>query len=111
VTALPVGPPPAYVATASANVPLAISAWCWRGRCGAPIAASKHTALVRRGERVRVELRFVPRRVAVTVNGIRTRVTTHGAEIAWVAARGGGLTVRVASPRGWVAYVGRLRLR
>ena len=109
--ALVSGPPPAYVATPTGQVPLAVSAWCWKTRCGAPIAASKRVAVVRRGSTVRVELRFAPRSVSVYVNGIRAATTTRGREIAWTAARGGGLTVRASSSTGWVTYVGRLRLR
>jgi hypothetical protein len=111
VAVLAAGPPAAYVAAGSAHVPLAISAWCWAGRCGAPIAASKRTAVVPRGHTVTVELRFAPRSVSVFVNGIRTRASARGHEITWVAARGGGLTIRAVSSKGWVTYVGRLRVR
>jgi hypothetical protein len=109
--ALAAGPPRAYVATPGAHVPLARSAWCWGGLCAAPIEPAKRTVVLRRGDTIHVELGFAPRTVAVDVNGIRTRVRTAGHEVTWIASRGGGITIRVTSARGWVTYVGRLRLR
>jgi hypothetical protein len=105
------GPPPAYLAVGNSHVRLAVSAWCWGGRCAAPIAAAKRVAVFRRGDTVRVELRFVPRTVVVYVRGVRVRPSVHAREISWPASRGGGLTVRAVSHGGWVAYVGRIRVR
>lgn len=105
------GPPKASLATGSAQVPLAISSWCWGARCGAPIAASPKPAVAARGSLVTVELAFVPRQVRVAVAGLPIAVTTRGRLVSWPARRGGGVTVRVTSARGWVTYVGRLRLR
>ena len=104
-------PPAAYVSVGAGRVPLAISSWCWGARCGAPIAASKRTATVARGDTVRVELAFTPTRVRVAVGGARERATTSGREISWRAAHAGGLTINVTAPKGWVTYVGRLKLR
>jgi hypothetical protein len=103
-------PPSASVVTTTGRAALAISSWCWGSKCGAPIAASKGIAVAKLGETVRVELGFVPRSAKVDVGGIRMRVTRTGRELSWVVRRGGGVAIRVTSPRGWVSYVGRLRL-
>ncbi len=92
-------------------MPLAISSWCWGAHCGAPIAASTRTATVRRGGTIHVELGFAPKRVQVAVAGVREHVTTSGHEISWRARHAGGMTLNVTSGKGWVIYVGRLRLR
>jgi hypothetical protein len=104
-------PPAAYVQNGAAHVPLAISSWCWAGRCGAPIAASTRTATVARGATVHVELQFTPTRARVAVAGVRQQATTSGREITWRAARGGGMTLNVSTAKGWVIYVGRLKVR
>ena len=104
-------PPAASVAVGANRVPLAVSSWCWGGRCGAPIAASTRTVTVARGGTIHIDLQFSPTRVRVEVAGVRTRTTSIGREITWRAGRGGGMTVNVAGPKGWVIYVGRLRLR
>lgn len=104
-------PPAAYVDTGSAHVPLAVSSWCSGTRCGAPIAASKRPAVVRRGALVRVVLQFTPTRATLTIGGAPVSVQSSGAEIAWRATQGGGLTLRATSRDGWVTYVGRLVVR
>jgi hypothetical protein len=104
-------PPSASLLTSAAQVPLAISSWCWQGRCGAPIAASKGVVVARLGETVRVDLKFVPRSARVDVGGVQTKVERSGRELSWIVRRGGGVAIRVTSSRGWVSYVGRLRLR
>jgi hypothetical protein len=104
-------PPAAYVSVGASRVPLAISSWCWGAHCGAPIAASTRTATLSRGGTVHVELRFVPTRVSVAVAGVREPATTSGREIAWRATHAGGVTINVRSAKGWVIYVGRLKLR
>ena len=104
-------PPAAYVSVGANRVPLAISSWCWGAHCGAPIAASTRTATLSRGGTVHVELSFVPTRVSVAVSGVREPATTSGREIAWRATRAGGVTINVRSAKGWVIYVGRLKLR
>jgi hypothetical protein len=38
-------------------------------------------------------------------------VLLHNREISWRARSGGGLTISVSGRRGWVTYVGRIRLR
>jgi hypothetical protein len=38
-------------------------------------------------------------------------VTHHGSELSWRVTRGGGLTLHVTGPRGWVTYVGRIAIR
>ena len=106
-----VRPPAAYVSVGANRVPLAISSWCWGAHCGAPIAASSKTATVARGSTVRVELGFTPTRVRVAVAGVQERATTAGREITWRAAHAGGMTINVNAPKGWVIYVGRLRIR
>jgi hypothetical protein len=105
------GPPQATLSTGSGSVRLAISSWCWGARCGAPIAAAARTAVVPRGRVVTVELAFVPKSVRLAVAGAPVTVLTHGREVSWSARRGGGLTLRVTGGRGWVSYVGRIRLR
>lgn len=104
-------PPAAYVSVGATRVPLAISSWCWGAHCGAPIAASNRTATVPRGSTVRIELQFVPTRAHVAVAGVQQRATTAGREITWRATRSGGMTVDVTTAKGWVIYVGRLKLR
>jgi hypothetical protein len=104
-------PPKAALDTGAAQVPLAISSWCWRSRCGAPIARSTRTAVVPAGTPVTVELAFVPSRVHLAVAGKPLAVATRGRLVSWRARRGGGLTLTVTGGRGWVTYVGRIRLR
>jgi hypothetical protein len=103
-------PPAAYVDTGTAHVPLAITSWCWDARCGAPLGHAGQRVLVRRRAPVRVELKFAPTDVQVNVAGSRTTATTHGREVSWAATRGGGVTVNVRYPRGWVIYSARLVL-
>jgi hypothetical protein len=104
-------PPKATLTTSSGTVPLTVSSWCWNAKCGAPFAASKRTALAARGSLVSVQLGFVPRHARVAIAGKQVKVSSSGRAISWPAARGGGLTVHVTSPRGWVTYVGRLKVR
>ena len=104
-------PPAAYVDTGARHVPLAVSSWCSGLRCGAPIAASQRTAVVRKGAVVHVVFRFDPTDVRVWIGAGRARATAHGHGVSWRATRAGGITVRAFSPRGWVTYVGRLRVR
>lgn len=104
-------PPAAYLDTGSARVPLALSSWCWGPRCGAPISASTKVAVVARGARLRLELAFAPSRTRLAVAGTPVAVATHGGELSWRATRGGGLTLNVTGPRGWVTYVGRVAIR
>ena len=101
-------PPAAYVEPG--HVRLAVSSWCWRGHCGAPISASRKVAVAAHGSLVAVELTFTPKRARVEIAGRPVTVVIHGHELSWPAARGGGVTVTVTSPRGWVTYVGRLRV-
>ncbi len=104
-------PPRAYLDTGSVHVPLAISSWCWGARCGAPIAASRRIAYVRRSSTARVELGFAPTEVRLAVNGVPVLTVRHGREVDWRVRRGGGLTLTATGVHGWVTYVGRLVLR
>ena len=104
------GPPKATLSTASATVPLALSSWCWSGRCGAPFAPTKKAATAARGSLVTVRLAFTPRHVRVAIAGKQVVATTSGRLVSWQAARGGGVTLHATSPRGWVTYVGRLKV-
>ena len=104
-------PPRAWLTTDAAHVPLAISSWCWGTKCGAPIAASSKAAAAPRGTLVRVDFGFVPTHAYVAIAGRQVGVAIHGKELSWRAARGGGLTIRVTGGRGWVTYVGRIKLR
>jgi hypothetical protein len=104
-------PPHAYVSVGAVRVPLAISSWCWRSRCGAPIAASKRTATLRRGETVTIVLTFAPTRARVAVDGVPQRVVRSGKRVSWRAAKAGGITVSVTARPGWITYVGRLAVR
>ena len=104
-------PPAAYLDTGSGRVPLAISSWCWGSRCGAPISASTRVAVVARGATLRAQLAFTPTRARVAVAGSPVAVATHGGELSWRATRSGGLSLNVTGPRGWVTYVGRVRVR
>jgi hypothetical protein len=105
------GPPKATLSAGATPIPLAVSSWCWGTRCGAPIAKSTKTAVVTRGSTVTVVLGFTPTAAHVAVAGKQLAVTRRGKTVSWTATRGGGLTVNVAGGRGWVTYVGRLRLR
>jgi hypothetical protein len=105
------GPPRAPVSVGATRVPLAISSWCWRSRCGAPIAASKRTATVRRGTTVSVVFTFAPTRARVAVDGVPQRALTSGKRVSWRATKAGGITVSVTARPGWITYVGRLAVR
>jgi len=105
------GPPKATITTGTGVTPLAISSWCWGTTCGAPIAASAKPAVADRGTLVTVQLAFVPHRVTVAVAGKTVIALRRGHLVSWHARRGGGLTVHATGSRGWVTYVGRLRLR
>jgi hypothetical protein len=91
-------------------VPLVQSSWCWNARCGAPFSSAKKTAKAARGATVSIGLAFVPRHVRVAIAGRQVSVVTHGRVVSWAAARGGGVTVHATSARGWVTYVGRLKV-
>jgi hypothetical protein len=106
-----VRPPAAYLQAGPTRVPLAISSWCWGKRCGAPIAASTKTATVARGTTLRAEFAFAPSAPRVAVGGTPVTVTHRGSELSWRVTRGGGLTLHVTGPRGWVTYVGRIAIR
>src|SRR5471032_566355 len=104
-------PPVAYVETGAARTPLAVSSWCQRGRCGAPITASKGVAAARRGQLVRCVFGFTPAQVTVSIGGRTMAVERTGNEIDWRATSGGGLTITASAPGLWVTYVGRLQVR
>lgn len=57
-----------------------------------------------------IGLGFVPRHVRIAIAGKQVVVTTSGRVISWPASRGGGVTVHATGPRGWVTYVGRLKV-
>jgi hypothetical protein len=102
-------PPAAFVEPG--HVRLAVSSWCWGSHCGAPIAASGKSAVLRRGARVRVAFAFTPATVRVGVGGRGVSVARDGNEISWRATRAGGMTINVTGAGGFVAYVGRLVVR
>jgi len=104
-------PPGAYLTTSSGKVPLAISSWCWGLRCGAPIASSTKVAVERRGATIRAQLGFSPTKVTVVVVGKPVAATTTGRVVSWRATRAGGLSLRAASPHGWVIYVCKIAVR
>src|SRR5213080_365974 len=89
-------PPAAYVEPG--HVPLAVSSWCWGSRCGAPIAASRRSAVVRRGARVTVAFTFAPTTVHVGIAGSGVTIIRSGKEISWRARRAGGMTINVTAP-------------
>jgi hypothetical protein len=105
------GPPRAWLTTDTAHVPLAISSWCWGTHCGAPIGASTKVAGAPQGTVVRVDFGFAVTSARVAIAGRAVPVERHGKELTWRATRGGGLTIRVTGGRGWVTYVGRIKLR
>src|SRR3954447_7269219 len=102
-------PPAAYVEPG--HVRLAVSSWCWGSHCGAPIAASGKSAVLRRGARVTVAFAFTPATVRVGIGGRAVTVVRDGSEISWRATRAGGMTINVTGSGGFVAYVGRLVMR
>jgi hypothetical protein len=101
------GPPRATLNGA----PLTVSAWCWGGKCGAPVAIAPPPVRVTRGATVRVDFRFAPADVTATVGGARVHLTLRGTEATWTARSGGGVTVSARSARGFIVYVGRLAVR
>ena len=103
-------PPRATITTGAKPHPLAVSSWCWRTHCGAPIAASRRTVVARRGTTVRVDFAFVPTQVRVAVAGRPVTVALSGHEATWTAQAAGGLTINATGSGGWVIYVARLRL-
>lgn len=104
-------PPAAYLQAGTKHVPLAISSWCWGARCGAPISAATKVATVARGTTLRVELRFAPTAARLAVGSTPVSLTSHRTELSWRVTRGGGLTLHVTGPHGWVTYVGRIAIR
>jgi hypothetical protein len=104
-------PPAAYLDTGSARVQLAISSWCWGSHCGAPISASRGVAVVTRGATLRADLGFAPTRARVAMAGTPVAVATRGGVLSWRVTHGGGVTLNVTGPKGWVTYVGRVRIR
>jgi hypothetical protein len=104
-------PPAAHLALGSASAPLAISSYCWRSHCGAPLAASTRVAVVPRGYLVQCDLGFTPTQATLTVGGRKATVTLDGPAVTWHAQWAGGITLRVQSSSGWVVYVGRIALR
>ena len=104
-------PPPAYVDTGTKHVPLGITSWCWDARCGAPLGATGRRVVVARGAPVRLELKFAPVEVTVSVGGTHATATTVGQEVRWTATRSGGLTVYVKYGRGWVLYSAHFLVR
>jgi hypothetical protein len=104
-------PPPAYVDTGSAHVPLAITSWCWDARCGAPLGPSSRRAFVHRGATVRLEVKFDALDANISVGGAPAHATTRGREVTWTATHTGGLTAYVKYRRGWVIYTARLAFR
>jgi len=99
-------PPAAYVEPG--HVRLAVSSWCWGKHCGAPIAASGKSAVLRRGSRVTVSFAFSPMTVRVGIAGGGVTVVRHDRDISWIARRAGGMTINVTGSGGFVTYVGRL---
>jgi hypothetical protein len=104
------GPPRAFLSTPSGTVPLVMSSWCWNAHCGAPFSGAKKTATAVRGSTVSVGLGFVPRHVRVAIAGKQVAVVTRGRVVSWAASRGGGVTMHATSARGWITYVGRLKV-
>ncbi len=104
-------PPRATIAASGPPRPLAVFSWCWGLHCGAPDAASSKTTLVGRDGAVRVDFSFAPTHVSVAVAGRPLPVTVHNREISWRAGYGGGLTIQATGGKGWVTYVGRIKLR
>jgi hypothetical protein len=104
-------PPRATIAATGAPQPLAVFSWCWGLHCGAPNAASRGTTVVARRGTVHVDFAFVPTHVTVGLAGRPVAVAVHNREISWRASYGGGLTIEATGARGWVTYVGRIRLR
>jgi hypothetical protein len=104
-------PPAAYLDTGAKHVPLTISSWCLGARCGAPIAAARRVAAVRRGAPVRIHLAYAPTEVALAVGGVRVVPKVRGTDLTWRATRGGGLSLTATGVSGFVTYVGRLALR
>jgi len=88
--------------------PLAVSAWCWANKCGAPVAVARRPVRVARGAVVRVDFAFAPTDVTARVGGTPVRLTVRGDRATWTATRSGGVTITARGARGFVVYVGRL---
>lgn len=93
------------------GTPLTVSAWCWGGKCGAPVAIAPPPVHVARGATVRVDFRFAPTDVTATIGGARMHVSVRGSEATWIARKSGGVTISVHGARGFIVYVGRLTVR
>jgi hypothetical protein len=106
-----VRPPTAYIDTGKVHVPLAISSWCWRERCGAPLAKARHIAYVSRNATVHLRLAFVPTEIQLAIGSTRVRSTVAVNEVRWRATRGGAVTLTATGVHGFVTYVGRLAIR
>ena len=104
-------PPAATIGTGTSRVPLAITSWCWDTHCGAPLAQSAGRVVVQRGAAVHVELKLAPVAATATVGGSPVNPVINGREVTWTTTRGGGLSLYVKYPRGWVIYSARLALR
>src|SRR4051812_19183371 len=102
-------PPAAYVEPG--HVRRAVSSWWWGAHCGAPIAASGRSAVLRRGARVTVAFVFTPATVKVAIGGRGVPVSRHGKEISWGASPAGGMTINVTGAGGLVPFGGRPGVR
>jgi hypothetical protein len=103
-------PPRATITTVAKPTPLAVSSWCWKTHCGAPISASRKTVVARRGSLVRVDFAYAPTQVRVAIAGKPVTVSVRGHEATWTARAGGGMSIDAIGSGGWVIYVARLRL-
>ncbi len=64
-----------------------------------------------RGGAVHIELKLAPIAARVTVEGSPVKPVITGRAVTWTATRGGGLSLYVKYPRGWVIYSARVALR
>jgi hypothetical protein len=120
------GPPAAWVETASHSTWMAFSSYCW----SAPIATGRKavcadmmppqsrtdlpTLRARRGDLLRIHLRFSPREAHLTLfQQLRFRhyVLRTGRLLTWRVRNGGVVSIDVRTAAGDAAYLLRLRLR
>jgi hypothetical protein len=107
-------PPPAWIESGKSSRWLAYGSYCWETACVDMIPPDRRTDLpvlhARRGQVFRIQLRFVPRSVAVRVG---QAVVKRGSSrtTSWRARRSGLLFVEVKDSPGSAAYLARLIVR
>ena len=106
------GPPRATLSTAAGTVPLVHVVVVLERALRCPVLDGEEDGDGRAGsDWCRSGSAFVAEARAGRDRGrSRSPSSTRGRVVSWAAARGGGVTVHATGPRGWVTYVGRLKV-